>query len=239
MLNLSKQERVRARYKTMRPGYRPALEIYTELMAAQVTGRTRLLDIGCGPGGLVKAYEGIARQVVGVDRYVTHFDEPAEIHTLVEADIAQLPFASSCFDLITCSWVLEHLQHPRQVFSEAWRLLAPGGALMFITPNALNYAVWMRRLIPNSVSKPIVKAIYGRNEDFINPTYYQANSYRSIHGMLSEVGFTCERFEHIGDPSYMAVNEVMFRAAVLVEGAIDRFWPSRRVHLVGLYRKSR
>lgn len=237
MLNLSKQEQMRERYRRMKPGYRPALEVYLDLMNPLVGTQTRVLDAGCGPGGLVTQHEGVARLVVGTDRYASHFQEPAEVANLVESDIGVLPFASDSLDLITCSWVLEHLEAPEAVFAEFYRTLRPGGALVFITPNARNYTVWLRRLIPNSVSKPIVKAIYGRDEDFINPTYYRANSFRQIDSALTAAGFVCERFEHVSDPTYLAINELMFRLATLLERAIDRFAPSTRVHLVGLYRK--
>lgn len=237
MLNLSKQEHMRERYRRLKPGYRPALEVYLGLMDPLVTGESRILDAGCGPGGLVTQHEGVARLVVGADRYASHFQEPADVANLIESDIGVLPFESNSLDLITCSWVLEHLEAPTQVFAEFYRVLRPGGAVLFITPNKRNYAVWMRQLIPNSISKPIVSAIYGRNEDFINPTYYRANSFRQIDGALTAAGFRCERFEHLSDPTYLAINDVMFRLSVLVERAIDRFAPNTRVHLVGLYRK--
>jgi SAM-dependent methyltransferase len=237
MLNLSKQERMRERYRQMKQGYRPALEIYRGLMDPLVSAETRLLDAGCGPGGLVKQHQGAAQLVAGTDRYASHFQEPAEIANLVESDIGVLPFASSSLDVITCSWVLEHLEAPEQVFSEFYRVLRPGGAFLFITPNKRNYTVWMRRLIPNSVSKPIVKAIYGRDEDFINPTFYRANSFKQIDGALAAAGFHCERFDHVSDPTYLAVNDLMFWLATTLEKAIDRFAPDTRVHLVGLYRK--
>jgi ubiquinone/menaquinone biosynthesis C-methylase UbiE len=237
VLNLGKQERIRERYKAMRPGYRPALEIYTEWLDALVTPNTRLLDAGCGPAGLVKQHVGHARLVVGVDEYVTHFDQPAEIPTLAEATIAALPFADNSIHLATCSWVLEHLKQPEAVFREIYRALAPGGHFLFITPNANNYAVWMRRLVPNAASKRIVSAIYGRDEDFINPTYYRANRYTGLQRQLAEAGFTCVQFEHVGDPSYMAMHELLFRAAVVAERILDRFWHSGRVHLVGHFQK--
>jgi ubiquinone/menaquinone biosynthesis C-methylase UbiE len=221
----------------MRPGYRPALEVYTGLLDSLVGPQTRLLDVGCGPGGIVKKYAGLVDFLCGVDQYVTHFEEPAEIVTLVEGDIESLPFADSSVTLVTCSWVLEHVRHPAQLFTEIHRVLRPGGQFVFITPNALNYAVWMRRLIPNAISKPIVKAIYGRDEDFINPTYYRASSFRTLDRLLASAGFRCVRFDHIGDPTYLAINEPMFRLAVAAEAAIDRLWPSSRVHLVGHYRK--
>jgi SAM-dependent methyltransferase len=237
MLSLGKQERLRARYKAMRPGYRPGLEVYRAALDALITPQTRLLDAGCGPGGLVKDYVGVARAVVGTDRYAAHFAEPAEIATLVEADMTALPFGAECFDVVTCSWVLEHLDAPAAAFAEVARVLSPGGHFVFITPNKANYAVWLRRLVPNRVSKPLVKAIYARDEDFINPTFYRANSYHDIDRLLVVAGLRCVRFDHVGDPTYLALNEALFRASLLLEGALDRFWPRGRVHLVGVYQK--
>lgn len=237
MLNLSKQESLRQRYKALRPNYRPALEIYTGWLDRLVLDHTRLLDAGCGPGGLVKQYVDMAEQVVGVDRYASTFQEPAEISTLIESDLDTLPFPDASFDVVTCSWVLEHLREPQNVFAEISRVLKPGGHFLFITPNKRNYVVWLRRLMPNHLGRRATRAIYARDEDFINPTYYRANSFREINTMLSDNGLRCERFEHVGDPTYLAFNELLFRVSVLMERAIDRYAPQTRVHLVGDYQK--
>jgi SAM-dependent methyltransferase len=237
MLNLSKQEALRQRYKAMRPGYRPSLEIYTEWVANLVHQGTRLLDAGCGPGGLVKGYVGIADQVVGVDRYASSFQEPAEISTLVESDLDALPFADAYFHVVTCSWVLEHLREPGRVFAEVSRVLKPGGHFLFITPNKRNYVVQLRGMMPNAIGRRATRAIYARDEDFINPTYYRANTYEEIDFLLQAAGLRCERFEYVGDPTYLAFNELLFRASLLAERLIDRFAPSTRVHLVGDYKK--
>lgn len=237
MLNLSKQERLRQRYKAMRPGYRTSLEVYTGWLAELVGAQTCLLDAGCGPGGLVKGYVGVAERVVGVDRYAAHFQEPAEISTLVESDLDALPFPSASFDVLTCSWVLEHLRAPERVFGEVARVLRPGGHFLFITPNQHNYVVRLREMLPNALGRRATRAIYARNEDFINPTYYRANTERDIDRLLSAAGLRRERFEPIGDPTYLAFNEPLFRLALLAETLIDRFAPATRVHLVGLYVK--
>lgn len=236
MLNLTKQERYRARYARMTPGYRPALDVYTAWLAAHVTDATRLLDAGCGPGGLVRDYEGVARLVVGADEYADRFDEPAEIRLLVTAAMDVLPFASGSVDVVTCSWVLEHLRQPQRAFAEIARVLKPGGHLLFITPNTLNYVVWLRRLIPNAISKPIVHKIYGRAEDFINPTYYRANTARQIDRLLRDAGLMQVRLEAVSDPTYLALNDALFFVSVGIERVMGRIWPGSGVHLVGLYR---
>jgi ubiquinone/menaquinone biosynthesis C-methylase UbiE len=156
---------------------------------------------------------------------------------LVESDLDTLPFPDAHFDVVTCSWVLEHVHEPGRVFGEVSRVLKPGGRFLFITPNKSNYVVWLRRLMPNNLGRKATRAIYARDEDFINPTYYRANTFREINTMLSDVGLRCEQFEHVGDPTYLAFNELLFRASLVMERAIDRFASRTRVHLVGMYEK--
>jgi SAM-dependent methyltransferase len=132
--------------------------------------------------------------------------------------------------------VLEHLRGPRG--RPRWRVLRPGGRFLFITPNKFNYVVGLRRLVPAVMSERVVRAVYRRDEDFVNPTFYRANSYREIERLMKGAGMRCLRFEHVGDPTYLALNELLFRAAVLVERLIDRAWPQSRVHLVGVYEKT-
>jgi SAM-dependent methyltransferase len=237
MLTLSKQETLRQRYKALHPGYQPSLEVYTEWLASLVTPQTRLLDAGCGPGGLVKQYVGVAERVVGVDRYAASFQEPAEISTLVGSDLDCLPFPNASFDVVTCSWVLEHLRAPKAVFAEITRVLKPGGHFLFITPNRRNYVVWLRQMMPNQLGRRATRAIYARDEDFINPTFYRANRFNTIDRLAREAGLHNIRFEHIGDPTYLAFNEPLFQLSLLVEGLIDRFASGTRVHLVGMSAK--
>lgn len=239
MLNLDKQEALRRRVMALRPGYRPALDVYTSWMAEHVQHNTTLLDVGCGPGGLVKAHEGKAAQVIGIDRYAAEFHEPAEIKMLLAGEIDRLPFADASFDLVVCSWVLEHLAAPEACFREIARVLKPGGRFLFITPNKHNYVVWLRRLLPNALGRRATKAVYARDEDFINPTHYRANSQNAVDRLAASVGLKREQFAFVSDPTYLAFNELLFRVSLLVERLIDRPFPFMRVHLVGMYRKQR
>ena len=233
VLKLDQQEQVRERYKRVKKGYRPALEVYREMASSLVNSETRLLDAGCGEAGLVADLR--ARLVVGIDTYLRPIRKTIQIENVVEGNLSALPFASASVDLVTCSWVLEHLEQPGRVLAEIARVLKPGGHFLFITPNALNYLIWARRLVPNRVSKPVVNAIYARGEDYVFPTYYRANTRRAIEGYLP--GFERRRFEYVSDPSYTAFNEALFWASALVERVTDVVWPQSKVHLVGLYQK--
>lgn len=238
MLKLDKQEQLRQRYKRIKSGYRPALEVYRAFAESVIDSETLLLDAGCGEGGLVDDYVPSARQVVGVDRYLQPIRETIEIAQVAESDIGALPFGDETFTLVMNSWVMEHLEQPETVFNEVARVLKPGGYFLFITPNAYNYLIWARRLIPNKVSTPVVDAIYDRGgEDYIFPTYYRANTRRAIDQQLNAVGLYAAQFEYVSDPSYTAFNEVFFWMSVAVERLTDVIWPQSKVHLVGLYQK--
>jgi SAM-dependent methyltransferase len=236
MLRLDRQERYRQRYKKIKPGYRPALEVYKAFADGLVTPQTRLLDAGCGEGGLTRDYQPKADLVVGIDRYLTPIQGTVELEKIADGDIRALPFPNHAFNLITSSWVLEHLKEPEIVFREFARVLEPGGHLLFITPNAYHYLIWARRLIPNKVSTPVVDKLYGRGEDYIFPTFYKANTKKAIDGYLEPLGFQCTQFEYVSDPTYTAFNDLLFRVSVGIEAVLGRI-PQSRVHLVGLYQK--
>jgi SAM-dependent methyltransferase len=237
MLTLDRQERFRQRYKAIKPGYRPALEVYKAWADELVTEETLLLDVGCGEANLVDDYVGKAKVVVGIDRYIQPIRETIEIDSVVEGDIAVLPFASESFSLVTCSWVLEHLERPERVFAAVARVLKPGGCFLFITPNHHHFLIRARQFVPNRISTTVVDAMYGRGEDYIFQTHYRANSRAAIDEKLLPLGFENVQFAYVSDPSYLAFNRSLFWLSVLVERAIDRFWPTGKVHLVGCYRK--
>ena len=238
MLKLDRQERLRQRYKQIKPGYRPALEVYKALADDLVNEDTRLLDAGCGEANLVDDYLPTAQIVAGVDRYLQPVRSTIEIDDVAEGDIGALPFGAATFDVVMSSWVLEHLEQPERVSGEVARVLKPGGHFLFITPNIHNYLIWGRRLVPNKVSTPVVDAMYGRGgEDYIFPTYYRANSRKAIDDYLNPFGLEAVCFKYISDPTYLAFNQLFFWLSVGIERVTDVVWPTSKVHLVGLYRK--
>lgn len=240
MLSLDKQERLRQRYQTeIVPGHKMGLDVYREMLARTISPGAAVLDAGCGPAGLLSEYVEYA-EVVGVDETLTgfsEFDGDFGVTRLAESRLDALPFPDGTFDVVACSWVLEHLAEPALSMAEIGRVLRPGGRFVFITPNALNYIVAARRAIPDYPARGLVKAIYGRDEDFINPTYYQMNTPHDVERICASAGLIAERLQTISDPTYLAVNELVFRLSVLVERWLDDIYPQGRVHLVGVYRK--
>lgn len=103
---------------------------------SQLRGR-RVLDLGCGPGWLVENYARGGAEVVGVD--LTH--RALELTQrrlqlgdlgagLVQANLEDLPFATSSVDFVSCAGVLHHTPTPERGVAEIHRVLKPGGGAL-------------------------------------------------------------------------------------------------------------
>lgn len=57
-------------------------------------------------------------------------------------DDSMLPLPDSCVDRILLAHALENAEHPRELLSEIWRVLTPGGRLVVVAPN--RSGLWAR-----------------------------------------------------------------------------------------------
>lgn len=103
-----------------------ALQSYLPASGAGV----RLLDVGCGTGHHLHELAGRGFEVTGVDGSPDMLEQARRANPgveLREADVDQLPFGASTFDLAICIEVLRYLPDPRACVAEIARVLAPGG----------------------------------------------------------------------------------------------------------------
>jgi SAM-dependent methyltransferase len=95
----------------------------------------RLLDVGCGTGGVLAelAAEGT---VVGIDRdeLALRFCRDRGLGAVVRASALQLPFGDASFDVCVMMDVLEHLDDEGVLLREVRRLLRPGGVALISVP---------------------------------------------------------------------------------------------------------
>jgi len=110
----------------------------------------RILEIGCGRGGfaifLSKLNNG-ANEIVACDFSQAAVDKGAAYATGLGitnvqwrcADIQNIPFDTSSFDVVISCETIEHVPNPAKAVQELSRVLKPGGKLILTTPNYMNF----------------------------------------------------------------------------------------------------
>ena len=116
---------------------------YRVLLDALDADARRVLDIGCGDGTLTFRLAQRSGRVWGVDDSLLplrlargEFKRRPGRHApvLANADARILPFASEAFDCVVMADVIEHIDAPDAVMSEAHRVLRRGGQILLTTP---------------------------------------------------------------------------------------------------------
>jgi SAM-dependent methyltransferase len=235
---MNKQEFYRAEYKKINPQWQDSLTIYRDLIKEQLQPNCKVLDIGCG-------YSDYLQPIFtpDIDTYGLDLDEQALAkNTLIKHKVVGgaeiIPFADNFFDLVITAWVMEHLANPEQAFKGIFRVLKPGGQIIFITPNDWNYNVWLIRLIPSFMHDFFTRKLYGRQEHDTFKKYYRINSISRINKILTASGFKQVQLIANGDPSYISFNNWLFKLSCLIEkilnlGRFNQF----KVHLLGVFKK--
>jgi len=97
-----------------------------------------VLDLGCGKGHMVYAFDELGVDSFGVDlsEYAINHSPESVRARLVRADLASeaLPFEGGKFDMITALGLIEHLKNVDHAICEMKRVLQPGGTLFIRTP---------------------------------------------------------------------------------------------------------
>ena len=119
----------------------PAEALETALLQALPKGRLgRLLDIGCGTGGLLEKLSPRIEEGLGIDASRdmlalarSRLTERGLTHIAVrQADMYRLPLLDAGFDAVTLHMVLHYAEDPAAALAEAARVLRPGGRLLIL-----------------------------------------------------------------------------------------------------------
>ena len=104
--------------------------------AAEGRVHGRVLDNGCGIGMYVEQLQALGGEVFGLE-----FDHEQAVEAgergvrILRGAGEELPFPSSCFDMILSHEVIEHVRDDRAAVREMVRCLKPGGRLILFCPN--------------------------------------------------------------------------------------------------------
>ncbi len=116
---------------------------------------SRVLDVACGTGDLVRALAARGLRPIGVDLSPgmlaqAHADAP-----MLLGDALALPLPDASLDGVTCGFALRNLVDLDAFFAETARVVRPGGRVAFLDaaePTGrlvrAGHAVWFRHAVP-------------------------------------------------------------------------------------------
>ena len=141
-------ERFRSEYDYALFEYYRSAKVIAFLERAGVRLAGRVLDAGCGGGGMPLSLAEEARQVVGIDPINRFGDAGVRLARerslgnlqFALADGMALPFRSGVFDLVLSHAVIEHVADAPLYLRECARVLAPGGRVYLSTSPYLSFA---------------------------------------------------------------------------------------------------
>jgi ubiquinone/menaquinone biosynthesis C-methylase UbiE len=96
----------------------------------------KLLEIGCGRGEFLNAFQQLGMSCYGVDLSEYSFCHLKDIQ-VAKVDISQdvLPFENNSFDVVYHKSLIEHLYSPDHLMKETYRVLKPEGRVIILTPD--------------------------------------------------------------------------------------------------------
>ena len=140
--------RFRSEYDYALFEYYRSAKVIAFLERAGVTLGGRVLDAGCGGGGMPLSLAEHADEVVGIDPIDRFGDAGVRLARergvrnlrFLQADGMRLPFAAGSFDLVLSHAVIEHVADAPLYLQECRRVLRPGGRVYLSTAPYLSFA---------------------------------------------------------------------------------------------------
>jgi len=130
-----------------------------ELCLEQLTGGQSVLEVGFGSGVSFLYLSQFYQEIHGLDltadtRQVEEMFANLGVQTkLRNGSVLEMPYPDQSFDAVLLISILEHLQPQEQLpaFREIWRVLKPGGQVVYGVPVERPFMVFMFRLLGTNI----------------------------------------------------------------------------------------
>jgi len=234
-------ERLFQKYYYSDPAFIDGTTQFHRFCCDRIQAGARILEVGAGPSNRTSAYLASIGTVVGVDVS----DEVLGNHFLAAADVYDggvLPYEDGSFDACVSDYVLEHILDPAEHFRQVARVLKPGGAYCFRTPNLLHYVTMASWLLPHSLHRGFANRLRGLGSGHHEPypTVYRSNRRNAIKRECQSAGLDLEDLLWIEkEPSYGRAHSLLFFPMMLYERLVNRarILEVFRVNILGCARR--
>ncbi len=162
------------------------------LLSAGLHGR--VLDYGAGVGHLTRRLLALERfSAVAAADIMPAPADLASVVEWIEQDLnAALPDHEAAFDVVVAAEVIEHLENPRFMIREVFRLLRPGGVALITTPNNESW---------RSLVALLVRGHYAAFGELSYPAHITPLLRKDLTRIFREAGFPSPRFHFTNEGS--------------------------------------
>lgn len=166
---------------------------------ARRTGHLRVLDIGCGEGlgedelkvHYLRAIRERSDELWGVEPDRTIQPHHGQLTHFRHGTIEDADLPEGYFDIAYAFFVMEHVTQPESFMRSVWRVLRPGGAFLFITPNDRHYFVRAAKLLKRlGIADWYLAKVKGEAvvHDYHYPVVYRLNSEDAVRKAAAAAG---------------------------------------------------
>ena len=101
----------------------------------------KLLDVGCGRGDMLRAFEKNNFSVYGIDlsKEAIKMCHPINVQN-INLENENFTYAENNFDVIFSKSLIEHLNHPINFMNSCNKLLSENGCLVIMTPSWVHHS---------------------------------------------------------------------------------------------------
>jgi 2-polyprenyl-3-methyl-5-hydroxy-6-metoxy-1,4-benzoquinol methylase len=113
----------------------------------------RLLDFGCGTGGLLNEARRAGFQACGIETNeaaAEFVSQRRDLPVFASIEALREEGGDAAFDVVVARHTLEHVANPMRTLKDLRDLLRPGGLLVIIVPH---FNFFARRILPNSMPR--------------------------------------------------------------------------------------
>lgn len=238
---LTWQERYVSRFYDRAAGFRDGTTEFHELCAHALPARSVILELGAGRSNATSRYLATLGELHGADPSPVVLENDALVSAAVMS-AGSCPFPDASFDACVSNYVLEHIADPALHFREVARVLKPGGAYCFRTPNRYHYVTAVAQLTPHWFHVLVANRLRNRAAEAEEPcpTHYEANTQRDIQTLAARAGLVVEQLSLIEkEPSYGMSSRLLFLTFMAYERLVNatELCANLRVNILGVLRK--
>lgn len=211
------------RFYRSRPGWVDGTTAFHELVRTHAPPGAVIAEIGAGPTNPTSAFLASLGAVHGID---ASDEVHGNVH-LTTTSVLQdggFPHPDATFDLAVSNYVVEHVEDAGAHLREVRRVLKPGAAYVFRTPNLLHYVALVSRFTPHGFHKLVANRLRGLRADDHDPwpTVYAMNTPRDVRREAAAADLRVTSLSLVEkEPSYGMIAKPLFLGFMAYERLVN------------------